>query len=406
MQLDPVLPARIPGSLPEVDSAALEAAWADFEQASRDQQFTPGVYVVDAESGDVLLDKNGEQGMAPASVVKILTALTASNTLNMNDTLKTSVFIDEEGTLHLVGEGDLLLGEGKGDLKAIEGRAGIADIAAGVAKASEGRELSGKLVYHDKIFEGPTLDPSLEEGLDAWIGHLAPYAIERGNLEHMVYTDDPSADVAEALKEALAKEGVAVTLEASSEPFGKEGELLVEVESAPISEVVRLMLLESDNTLAEQLCRLSAQAAGLGTSLQDATSHVMQTTADLGLYTGELGMRDCSGLNVADRVAPRTVVEALGLIHTSSDPATFQLQRDMPIGRFTGTLNKRFDGEDNGARIAAKTGTLDEVASLAGYVTTRSGRVLIFHVQSFGLEEGAVFTRPAIDDFALALAQL
>lgn len=404
--------AEINEAAPAVSAEAVQGAWNALAQAAAEGEYIPSAYVVDALTGDVLLNQRGETGMAPASVTKVLTALTAAYTLDTSKPLTTSVFIDEAGTLHLVGEGDIMLAEGEGNSSVINGRAGISDLAQAVADGltEKGRErLDGRLVYHDHIFDGPTRDPEVEEDLRRWIGHVAPFAVDRGELPgegYQPYRENPGEHVAGALQSALEERGISVSLEASDDAYDGHGDLVGAVESATVNEILRVMLHDSDNTLAEQLCRLSAKSASTGSTLQDATDHVEQVVADLGLYNGELDVHDCSGLSLSNRIAPRTIVEALRYIESSDNPGVFQLQRELPTGRFTGTLNTRFEGMASGTRVHAKTGSLSEISSLAGYVTTSQGRPLVFHVQNESSKGQAIWTRPVIDKFVDALASL
>lgn len=413
VQASGALPARVLVDVPPIVPADVQPAWNKLVQAGKDQEFTPGAYVIDAMTGNVLLNGNGEQGMTPASVIKVLTALTTVNSINPTDTLATSVFIDEDGALHLVGEGDLLLAEGTGDPTEVNGHAGLEDLAKATAN-----ELADKyanrdvstLVYHPKIFEGETRESALADGLEHWIGHLSAFAVDRGELPgvgYQPYRDDPGTHVAEVLQQNLKDLGVNVQIQKSDERFEEAGGTLVAaVNSATVGEVTRLMLADSDNTLAEQLCRMSSAAAGDGSTLPDATEHLEKVLGEAGVYNDNLVVHDCSGLNEKNKVAPRTIAEALRVIWTSEEPAVAQIMRDLPIGHFTGTLDSRFDGDANGVRVQAKTGSLDEVSSLAGYATTEKGRVLIFHVQSGGMKEGAFFTRHAVEEFAMDLTRL
>ncbi|MDK8352267.1 D-alanyl-D-alanine carboxypeptidase, partial [Gleimia europaea] len=326
MQLGGVVSAQMGEDAPLVESGELASAWEALERASREQKFTPGVYVADALTGEVLLDKNGQMPMPPASTIKILTAINAAQSLDPASTLATRVFLDEDGTLHLVGEGDLLMAQGVGGPQ-VNGRAGVADLAAATAKALEDSQSSAaKLVFHDHIFDGPTREPALTDGLEHWVGHVAPFAIDRGEMPgvgYQPYYDDPAANVAKALQEELASAGVNVQIQASSEPYDGQGQLLAKVESAPIAQVTRMMLMDSDNTLAEQLCRLSSVAQDAGTTLEDAAQNLVEQVKNTGVYTDGLSAADCSGLNVENRVSPRTLVESLLYLQDARIPAAF-----------------------------------------------------------------------------------
>jgi serine-type D-Ala-D-Ala carboxypeptidase/endopeptidase (penicillin-binding protein 4) len=73
------------------------------------------------------------------------------------------------------------------------------------------------------------------------------------------------------------------------------------------------------------------------------------------------------------------------------------LRRAMPTGG-QGTLRHRLRGVD----IRAKTGTLDEVSALSGWVMDRSGDWVEFSVLSFGLSKS---TASAIEDRIVTILQ-
>jgi len=61
--------------------------------------------------------------------------------------------------------------------------------------------------------------------------------------------------------------------------------------------------------------------------------------------------------------------------------STFDTYRDaLPVAGFDGTLRARMRGTRAEGNVRGKTGTLSSVRSLSGYVTTRSGRVLLFSI--------------------------
>ena len=122
------------------------------------------------------------------------------------------------------------------------------------------------------------------------------------------------------------------------------------------------------------------------------------------------GMKDGSGLSSDDRVSPAALVGVLRLVAgATGPPAAAQLHfiaGALPVAGWSGTLADRYTSgglaEDAG-RVRAKTGTLSTVASLAGFVRDKSGRLLIFSFDS----DRAVSTfaaDAAMDDVVGALA--
>jgi D-alanyl-D-alanine carboxypeptidase/D-alanyl-D-alanine-endopeptidase (penicillin-binding protein 4) len=78
-----------------------------------------------------------------------------------------------------------------------------------------------------------------------------------------------------------------------------------------------------------------------------------------------------------------------------------------PVAGLTGTLDARYEGAatSRGAGLVrAKTGTLNTVIALSGYVVDADGRLLVFSFIGNGLAPGAAGNRDAVDRAAAALA--
>ncbi|MGH7900501.1 MAG: D-alanyl-D-alanine carboxypeptidase, partial [Thermodesulfobacteriota bacterium] len=63
----------------------------------------------------------------------------------------------------------------------------------------------------------------------------------------------------------------------------------------------------------------------------------------------------------------------------------FQFLTSLTIAGVDGTLKHRFSSSDVKGRVFAKTGYLNNVRSLSGYVFTKSGDVLVFSILANGL---------------------
>ena len=391
----------------QIDPAEVAALWVPMAKAAKENKWNAWAYVVDANTGEVILNKKGTAPHTPASTMKLLVGLVALDTLDPLGSLRTGVSV-EGNNLYLWGEGDLLLAAGKGTGET-NGYAGLADLAEAAAEdlldAGIG-EVS--LFYQDALFEGESRYPAwAQESVAEFAGDVGPYAIDAGRTtpEGWDYVSDPSRGVANAFVAQLESNGIQVRkTKTGSAPEGAEE--IAFVESAPLYEQITFMLRASDNTLAEQYCHLVAEADGAPTTFQGATENLIDQLELRGVNTDGMVASDCSGLTSTSRVTGLTLVEAL---EVSLDPegGAQELIQMLPRGGLEGTLHSRYLEGPGEGNLQAKTGSLGSVSSLAGIVTTASGHDLFLAV---GVDKAADWmgyqARYPIDTFVEGLAQL
>lgn len=389
-------------------SSDVAQLWGSVAQSAEEGQWTAWGNVIDARSGEVLLDASANQGHTPASTTKVLTAFAALKTLDPARTLSTSLHASGS-ELFLTSEGDFLLGAGASDPDDVNGRAGLADLADEAAAALVNAGTTNvTLNWADSPFDGPDrLEAWTAQDVQGYAGAVGAMAIDTGRTAPSVYAfvDDPEATVAAVFAQRLQERGIAVALGGASS--GLEGaETIATIQSAPLGEQIRWMLYNSDNTLAEQLGRLSARARGVETSFPGAVSVIRQTLEESGVPTSGLSLGDCSGLSSDDRIAPQTLVGAINVSLASTGPLA-DLPRSLPWAGLNGTMERRMTGGGAYANAQAKTGTLGAVSSLAGIVQTSTGRILVYAIGSENVpDDGGALTRPVLDAFVTGLAGL
>jgi serine-type D-Ala-D-Ala carboxypeptidase/endopeptidase (penicillin-binding protein 4) len=79
-----------------------------------------------------------------------------------------------------------------------------------------------------------------------------------------------------------------------------------------------------------------------------------------------------------DRIAPRALARLL--VYAAQQKWGAEWRASLPIGGVDGTLGGRFHDASIKGRVDAKTGTLDEVNALSGYVTADSGKTIVFSI--------------------------
>jgi D-alanyl-D-alanine carboxypeptidase/D-alanyl-D-alanine-endopeptidase (penicillin-binding protein 4) len=187
---------------------------------------------------------------------------------------------------------------------------------------------------------------------------------------------DPSQAYLAALREALKERGIAVG--DSVLPAPARVDTLFAVASAPLSQILPMFMKPSQNQIGEILFKAVAlQRTDTGTARIARRLTAERLRAWGALPDGFL-VWDGSGLSRRDLISPETIVKVLDAMRRA--PA-FQAYFDaMPVAGVDGTLRGRMRSTRAEANVRGKTGTLGNVRSLSGFVTTAGGRQLIFSI--------------------------
>ena len=139
-----------------VDAQEVQALWAPVAAAAASGGYTAWGTVVDAQTGEVLLDADAATAHTPASTTKTLVAFSVLRHLDPTTTLTTSALLSPDGaTLYLNSEGDLLLGIGTSDEVEVSGRAGLQTLAKDAAAALTDRGITSVILdWRGTLFDG------------------------------------------------------------------------------------------------------------------------------------------------------------------------------------------------------------------------------------------------------------
>jgi D-alanyl-D-alanine carboxypeptidase/D-alanyl-D-alanine-endopeptidase (penicillin-binding protein 4) len=179
--------------------------------------------------------------------------------------------------------------------------------------------------------------------------------------------ENPEIFAAAVLKRELLSAGVAVQGQVAR-GGEDETEELVGRDSATLAELVPQLGKASDNFYAEMLFKaLGARAKGAPGSADKAAAAVGEWLAARGLGDEGLQVKNGSGLYDANRISARTLTRLLEAAYL--DPAiSAAYQEQLAVGGLDGTLRSRFYALRNRRSVHAKTGTLNKVVALSGYV--------------------------------------
>lgn len=332
--------------------------------------------------------------LIPASTQKLVTAAVALDVLGPDHRFHTPAVSAPpvagvvNGDLTLVGSGDPLLTtvvyafvRRIGADQPVTSLDSLADrVAASGVKRITGRVLGDESRY-DSSRAVPTWPARYVE--QNQVGPLSALAVNdgyrldpRGKDEDpvRVRSGDPAADAASTFTDLLRSRGVIVDGGPASGRATAGAVEIAAVDSAPLSKVVRQMLEQSDNDTAELLAReLGVVKGGAGTTAAGA-SVIEQRATELGLITEATQVVDGSGLDRGNRA---TCDELMAVLNAGGG-SSGAIATSLPIAGRTGTLKGRFGGTAAQDRLRAKTGSLNDVTALAGYVSMTDGQTATF----------------------------
>ena len=199
----------------------------------------------------------------------------------------------------------------------------------------------------------------------------------QGNVVSGRFTREPEVLAARSLTKQLEKRGVAVVGRAGS---GESPEGLADVaviRSRPLRSILAAMDRPSDNFYAEVLGKLlGAKAAGLPGTIAKGAAAIRDWVAGHG---ADFSLYDGSGLSYANRV---TALGILQLLWVADAAAWGPVLRQALATGGQGTLEDRL----HGVKVRAKTGTLDGVSALSGWVwLEKEGAWTEFSILSRGM---------------------
>lgn len=189
---------------------------------------------------------------------------------------------------------------------------------------------------------------------------------------------DPAAYAAEVFQTLARTHGIVLRkgIKTSSLPSGAS--VLAEVQSEPLAQMVRSMLKYSTNLTAEVLGLTATAARGSSPQSLAQSAASMSDWAREALGTGSSRFVDHSGLGEASRVTADDLARALVSIGPGGQVAG--LIKTIPLRNEKNKIDR-----SHPIKVWAKTGTLDFVSALTGYMTAPDGTDLAFAIYAADL---------------------
>jgi D-alanyl-D-alanine carboxypeptidase/D-alanyl-D-alanine-endopeptidase (penicillin-binding protein 4) len=207
--------------------------------------------------------------------------------------------------------------------------------------------------------------------LEARVGGHVPEGARVMRVRRRV--DDPRLDAGYALRAILESAGI--TVDGPVKLGGaKEKRLLAAHRSEPLGALLNALGKDSDNFYAEMIFKsLAGGDKGSPASADAAAQAVARLLKDVNVIDEGIVVKNGSGLFDANRVTAWSTTQLLRTaIRDTSIASDFVAQ--LATGGVDGTLRGRFRSWSSKGAVRAKTGTLNSVAALSGYVLAPPGR--------------------------------
>ena len=170
------------------------------------------------------------------------------------------------------------------------------------------------------------------------------------------------------LVEALRAHGIAAPDRPRFAAAPTKSKLLVEAASPRLSEILQEINKRSDNFMAEQLTKaLGAKFGGAPGTTEKGVAVILKKLREMGVRTQGIDLENGSGLSKKSRLRAETLVETLTAAYQEPKLRVAFISSLSVLG-VDGTLRKKFRRSDLAGRFLGKTGTLNGVSSLSGYV--------------------------------------
>ncbi len=353
---------------------------------------TAAILIINPLTQDTIYKQNVGLSVIPASNTKLFTTAAALTMMGGSYQLKTVI---------LIPAGSLENGTVKGNIY-IKGYGNSVftaeDMDAMVRKLKDMgiKKINGKVIGDDSFFDEiyTRSDWINDELTKVRLPAISALVIDRNReltrrkirykrrgrtiiREITAYKNisDPPMFAAKMLREKLIKSGIKVGIADKGKAPVKADTLAVS--GIELRELIKRINKHSDNFLAECLFKtLGAIYSGKQGNSFYSTQAVIKFIKDNGIFSAGTSLVDGSGLSRYDLVTVGAIVGVLEKMYFDLNHFK-DFFNSLSIAGVDGTLRHRMTGTNAEDNFHGKTGTLNGVSSLSGYLKTAKGTELV-----------------------------
>ncbi len=412
------------------------------------------IQVVDRRTGRVLMEKNPDLPLVPASTLKVVTTAAALNRLQPDYQFLTEVLVDNKrgssvGNLFLKGYGDphlvseelfrLTRSLREQGLREIRGNIVVDDSFFVPSKPLDENEKLGNRAYHAPYgalslnFNAMkiTVVPASRVGQPARviIDPVSEYATVKGAVNTIkgsrpaeieitrdtkpdgrevvhvhgtigaqatikgryINVSSPSLYAGDVFKEFLLREGIKVAGSVVEGTVPNSAVCYLRFDSYPLASTIYWLNKHSNNFMAEQICMaMGADAHGPPGTREKGLAVIRDFLLAKGVDRSHFSLAEGSGLSRSNQISASALVKVLRDVSNDFSSSP-EFMSSFGISGVDGTMKERFTDQKVKRRIRAKTGTLRGVNSLAGYGISPDGKAFVFAVLVNSQQKGTGF---------------
>ena len=190
----------------------------------------------------------------------------------------------------------------------------------------------------------------------------------------------PAIWTGENLKAFLKQRNIKVQGKIKRGQTPLDAQVIASSPGASVAELVRLMMKHSNNFITEMLTKQLALAKGVKVgSLPEGLKAVYSHLESLGFSSDDFKISNVAGLSRQNRFKVDSLVKLLQIYHNQFSHS-YEFVSSLPISGEDGTLKSRMQDAQVRGKVRAKSGQIDGVIGLAGYLKAKNGDVKVFAI--------------------------
>lgn len=363
---------------------------------------------------DTIFQVNHSMSMIPASNTKLFTTAVALSNLGGDFKISTKIFTDDFNIEDGVINGNLYIkGFGNSTFSQYDLEQMVQEIKfKGIVKITG--NIIGDDTYFDDVYKRD--DWIADEIANVKLPPISALTVDRNRKviqkrrgrrirTSVVAVENPPLNAASILRSKLIEIGIKVE-KSSSVGETPEQVLLLSESGIQLRELIKLINKHSDNFLAEGLFKtIGAEASQVQGNAFYSTQAILDFIEDNGIFSTGTSVVDGSGISRFDQITPGAIVGLLEVMYFDINNYN-DFYNALAITGVDGTLRSRMIGSSAENNFHGKTGSLNGVTSLAGYLKTNNNDDIIVSLIFEFQEGGSDYYKSIEDDIIKALCSL